>query len=1153
MSLTALVLLAASVGAAADDVPAVTGTVVDEKDQPVAGAKVYLFDGPPIGRTALFGVGSKTRQPPTLFAHVQTDEKGEFEVALPVELSPPHGRGTNWLALAVYKPGLAVKTRLIERYWPARAAPIRVVLGPPRDNRVRIISPSGQPVAHARVWADQVDGVPLPTELIGRLATETDQSGEAELPDVRGEELRTVRVDCTPFGAQWAALARSSDGEANPVILSPVGAIRGQLVDAAGSPIALTRVRLAARIEPYDDLAGGGVAEHTTDADGRFNVPAVAAGVLQVSAELPPESPLVTTYQGTQQMGADMTNDVTIRYKRGVRVRGTVIDETSRHPVAGVVVSLYSAPDSPFAESNDAGEYSGYMLPGRSVYLTVVSLPRDYYKPSAFMPMETVPNSANEVVFKPLLVAAGTTLPGRVVDAAGRPVADAEVIGACRWSDRVGDRLVFARSDRDGNFMLPAVTNHADIKVTVDSVAGITTNPVMGSAREPDPLTVAVDLKGAMSLSGHVVDGGGQPVPGATVRVFPIRFNELRRAVEEDFIAFGGTERLYTDPQGRFDTPKQLRPDRGYCVVVDAPGMTPVRTEPIEPAKWRTTDFGDIVLSPTPRLRTVAGQVVDESRQPVAGAVLRQSGDGPRPTQTISDTAGRFQLGGIYEGPAWLLASHDGYRLQAEPIGDDARDVVIVLRNVRVAQGDDAAPPSSVATSDEATVCRALFAEHRGRLERESPVGPRWTAFVEYLLEGNLSDRRGTDVAYALGQGGLSHEQATELAQATDDVQQRCLLHLAAFDALGNTPDDQRDALAEALLAARAVDESALRVPLLGRIGERFFDLGDRQVGAAIVREAREKLAAILPDDTQPNLDVSRGALAPALAYLDLPAAYALIEKLRSPQHDWFLADVSRSLAAENPAEAEKALGQMQTSSERSIYGAGTVHRMATVDPERAARIARSFPKVANQAYSLGLVAEAQASARPELASKLVEDAYGLLERSQTEGSADVQYSTCGTAAALLVIVERAVPAMFEHYLARALAMRPPRPARGDPGARYEREIAEMALAIVPYDRKTARALLEPLAPRIRTLSAGGDRYVSYRQIWTAFALVDPAWARQLVDSLPDAPPEATVSPRATAAKHVIDALAHRGPSRWPWVYERFLHARHPDTPIRTR
>lgn len=290
------------------------------------------------------------------------------------------------MAVAVHKPGLAVQTRLIDRRWPPRAAPIRPVLNPSRSNRVRVQSPGEEPVRHARLWTDQIDGVPLPAELSEQLATETNDFGEAEVPDVRGEALRIIRVESPHFGAQWAALARSSDGEASIVSLSPVGAISGQLVDNGGAALSSTRVRLATWVDSRDEQSGGGIAEVTTDADGRFSVPAIAAGVLQMTAELPADSPLVSTYQGTQQIDFDRTNEVVLRFRRGIHVHGTVIDQADKSPIAGAIVFVDFYSDFRHMECDEAGEYSGYILPGGLAHLTFARLPRDYYTPDPIVP-----------------------------------------------------------------------------------------------------------------------------------------------------------------------------------------------------------------------------------------------------------------------------------------------------------------------------------------------------------------------------------------------------------------------------------------------------------------------------------------------------------------------------------------------------------------------------------------------------------------------------------------------------------------------------------------------------------------------------------------------------------------------------------------------
>lgn len=1161
MSLTAIILVTATFGAAADDVPAVVGTVVDAQNQPVARADVYLFDGPPVGRTVTLDDAAKTRRPPALLARAASNADGEFSVALPAYAPPVYPRSMSWLALAVHKPGLAVKTRWIARYWPSRAAPIRVVLSPPRHNRVRVRSQGGAPVAQARLSVDQTDGIPLLDELLQRLRAKSDASGEAELPDVVGEELRIIRVQSPQFGWQWSTLARSTGG-AHSVSLAPAGAISGQLIDDEGAALASTCVRLATWVEPRDELAGGGLAEATTDAEGHFHVPVIAAGILQLAVELPADSPLRSTYQDTQQIEAGVTNEVVIRFQPGVRVRGMVIDQAEGSPIAGAIVELLSfgVPRRSLPlECDEAGRYSGYVLPG-VVGRAVAHLPPDYYFPAQSMPTPAVPEGAKELTLEPLRVAAGTTLAGQVVDSAGQPVADAEVVGELPRPDPAmpdnASRMFFALSDCDGNFMLAGVPPDGKLSLTAASVRGVTPAPVGVNIRGADWVTVPVAPEGALVASGRAVDAKGHAIAGAAVRIIAAT---RERRPHETFLSFDGSPQIYTDAEGRFATPMQLLPDRNYRIEVDAPGITSVRTETIDPAVWHTLDFGDIVLSSTPQLRLVAGQLVDEDGKPMGGAAVSQSGDGPRRTRAVCDAGGRFRIEGLDEGPAWLFIEDDGYRLQAQPIAEDTSDVRIVLRKNVPAEPRHASW-APIDLPGEETIIRALLDEYRAKLERwpdQWPhAGPQWTAAVAAILEGKFDNIGLQALLYFVNDTELrlnyllSPEQSIELARAAPDLVFRAAFYVAAADRLAESPDRQRDALAQALLAARAVEQPVGRVAWLTYTAERLFDLGDREVGAAVAREAQQGQDAT-PEGLYPS-EEWRARLAGALVYLDAPAAQALCEKIRSHERDWYLGDVACSLATEDPAAAERVFAQMELN---RLYsnGESAIQRMGAVDPQRAARIARNCSLATARADGLALVAYAQAGINPALAARLMEEAYQQIERSLADGTAPTPGSACGTAAALLPVVERVAPPLLDHYLARSLAMRPPRPARGDPNGEYESAICGMALAIAPYDRQTARALLEPLALRMRTLAAGSEPGAEWRhgRPWAAFALTDAAWARQLIETLPAAPPDVAVSPRASAARLVILALLYRGADRGPWVYRQFLQRRHPDLPAR--
>lgn len=645
----------------------------------------------------------------------------------------------------------------------------------------------------------------------------------------------------------------------------------------------------------------------------------------------------------------------------------------------------------------------------------------------------------------------------------------------------------------------------------------------------------------APTVVGTVVDAQNQPVAGADVYLFEGPFVKSWARVE------AGSKirkpppllaRARSDVAGAFEIALPLDAQTAY-------GTRSEQTDSIEATTKPTTDIGDIVLTPVPRVRSLVGQVVDESGRPVSGVVVRQSGDGPRRTMSISDADGRFRSDGIYEGAVWLFARHDDFPFQADRIASDASEARIVLRGNSAARSAPAPHARQAPLPEEEAVIRTLLEKYRASLEEKLPIlhsGRPWVAALDYMLDGKFSTTPDGHLDMDLGTAPAhmwwTPEQAQELAQATADAYWRTLLYLGTCDARADAPGRQREALADALLAARAIEDAYHRAWALREVSIRFFDVGDREIGAALVREARELLAAAVEKGLDPRLE---GTIAPALARVDAPAALALAEKQENARtRDIFLSEVACSLAAENPALAERAIDQVRQYPFE--WCAGAVHRMATVDPERTERIARKFSLPTRQAYLLGLVAHAQADVHRELAARLLEEAYGLLERSLAEGTADARDSACVTAAALLVMVERVDPTMIDHYLARTLAMRPPRPPRppqGDPRGSYESQIAEMAIAIAPYDRQTARWLLEPLAQRTNRV----------HPFWAAAALADPEWALELI-MLPDqAQAGAAKNPGAGAARQVIEALMHRGTGRWPWVYSRYLQRRHPDTP----
>ena len=247
--------------------------------------------------------------------------------------------------------------------------------------------------------------------------------------------------------------------------------------------------------------------------------------------------------------------------------------------------------------------------------------------------------------------ARGVDVRGTVVGEDGKPVAGAEVEAI--WHRRgTWHQSSLARTDRAGAFTLHGVDPLAELSLTAwDGFASTPTATVRAEsaaqpAHRPDHQPQEHDA--------HRRPGRRPRRQADRRRVGPDLAagpGQARARIVCDPIA--GTDhsiRLRTDAEGRYRTPRRFPAHAAYYAEAAAPGrlVGPLaRRSPWCPRARQAVGPG------APRAcGTVEGRVVDRRGQPVAGAVVRQSGDGPMPTEILTAADGRFQLPGVLEGPA---------------------------------------------------------------------------------------------------------------------------------------------------------------------------------------------------------------------------------------------------------------------------------------------------------------------------------------------------------------------------------------------------------------------------------------------------------------------------------------------------------------------
>ncbi|RMH44305.1 MAG: carboxypeptidase regulatory-like domain-containing protein [Deltaproteobacteria bacterium] len=502
-------------------------------------------------------------------------------------------------------------------------------------------------LAGAAVFPATVAAVPAPGEplvvlaarrvAIAGVAVGAGAASEVVAVDAVGGE-RVARPDATgafvladlPEGSYtvWArdgqrvaravVVDRFGPGPHEPVRLAfePGAIVRGRVVDAATGRGVAARVRVVAgEGDEPPRLA-------TADADGQFAVGPVPYGEWIVEAHAP-------GYVQPERLAVDSRRapPLTIALARGGAVHGQVLDSHGV-PVAGAVVWLEGedagggpvvvsdatrrAERRRFARPAAGAAGVGTLVPRGELGVLLGPIP--YPPPPGVRAAVPADPGASD---PPAAPATG----GLVTDADGRWRIDGLAAGRYRAHIR---HPAFA----------PART--APVGVALGAEVG----PVIARLA---PGTV---------VSGRVVDAGGHPVAGATVRADAVdRDRRLAVAV--------------TDAGGQF----RLRPiAEAARVRVTAPGFAPwnAAVAPVPQAEAASERRLEVVLERADA--RLAGRVVDPLGRPAAGAVVRAAG-----RTATADAAGRFSLDGLPRGPVDVVVSHPGYpdaAARADP-GDD--------------------------------------------------------------------------------------------------------------------------------------------------------------------------------------------------------------------------------------------------------------------------------------------------------------------------------------------------------------------------------------------------------------------------------------------------------------------------------------------------
>jgi RNA polymerase sigma factor (sigma-70 family) len=367
------------------------------------------------------------------------------------------------------------------------------------------------PIAHAQVslWP-HVSG---PTQAAGAVGV-TDADGRFQLvgvaPGRYGIGLRASDAFTARLGGETIVEAGATI-DVGDVRIEATATVTGTLVDAEGAPVAGAQVRFR--------TDGAASLEGVSQADGRFAVRGVLPGA---------EKPFVDGYEviAPAQVSIDLAHATDVRLV--VRTLGSVsgLVTCRGRPAPGVAVQLLGGPADGQRPPRkmQSGADGRYEVRGlRPGAWKVYGVGDDVGAFSA-TPVAFEISAGEALTGVDLVLDAGASIAGTVVDEQGTPVAGAEVRFQLQRGDDRGDSL----SADDGSFRVRLLSGGGAYAAEVRPYPGALSTmrpaasgfPIVtldGGASEASGVRLVVARK-ARTISGVVVDDQARPIADVVVR-----------------------------------------------------------------------------------------------------------------------------------------------------------------------------------------------------------------------------------------------------------------------------------------------------------------------------------------------------------------------------------------------------------------------------------------------------------------------------------------------------------------------------------------------------------------------------------------------------------------------------------------------------------
>jgi len=1072
--------------------------VVDSAGKPIAGAEVIRTQSWRMADLPESLLDGHQFPLPEVLGRARTDANGRCRVQLPAastsRFMPPRS------VFFVRARSFRVHCVAVERdNMPAGPVFEVVLTRAAGSGKIKLSLPSGKPAAGRRVRGIGLvsgDGIALlPDELIED--TKSDASGNVDFAEL--SRVAAIEVDDPKLGRQVAT--RAWDLGLDDIRLKPATSLSIRVTGKRAAAIAGMRVRIwttAANGSASREQQVLGYAEAAFDGKGSLGCPAIAPGNLHFSLLGADDAELVPWFflPGKARTLTKDSKPIECGLLESRLLRGQVIDAATKRGVPGAIVWATSINAHRTTRTDDDGKFA-IRVYGENNSVSVVTFPARYRSVSSSFGSR-VPKGVTEL--EPFELELGNVITGRVVDAAGAPIARAFVVG--RWTKHTGfgqaNYWRAAFSGPDGRFRLEGISPDATPMLTARSFDSKTESPV-----RPDGHDTVLRLTSvaALTANGIVTSTSGEPIENATVTV-ETQTVPTGRVVgsskqAKSFVAVVGAD-------GRWS--REVPSGFEYRIHVEARGFAEAGSA------WRKLAGTSIDF--TTRLKklvTLEGRVV-AGNSPVAGATVLCPSRGIE-AKTRAD--GSFALVGLPAGDALVVVrNRDRYSAHRFAGGQ-----TIDLSRARKRRQAPLVPLAERLVLAEKVIKPSIHKlEATGKLDSDLRL---WQLLASVDPAGTLArlETRGLAVPWYNDTVrrslilALAHESLDEALAVSETLAEpdRKALNLQELAKRCRGPQARR-ILFEALWSARRIARPDMRLCVLSRIGEGFLDAGDRATALRVFEEA-EPLVAKLPNKEWPGY--ARACFATDTAVIDLGRSLEIVSGMNSNAQQRHYANIAHEIAADDPEACERILAKLDPF-HYARAAARVCARMATKDLPRAQRLANKVSDSGLRGFALAAMAEAVGS--EQLLDAAFEALHGTRGRT----------GPCIVAGAIVDIAARIAPERLDDAIARAIALRTPRTT--DPGDGWRKPLEEdcaLASSLALYDVDLARLVLHEAVETRSYLLTDRNKY-DPKLFFGALAVIDPKLAVAAVEEIADDHPQKGYPVRPRMRQTVALTLACR-------------------------